>query len=109
MFGTGKVLWLDFGELAELAPVRVNGISLGTIWKDPFAVMADPVLKPGRNEIELNVTNLWVNRLVGDAQPLATQKFTHTNITKYGPNSPLLPSGLFGPVTITATYDVVVK
>ena len=105
MFGRGRVLWLDFGELAELATVRVNGISLGTMWKEPFAVRADTVLKPGKNEIEISVTNLWVNRLIGDAQPSNQQKFTHTNITKYAPNSPLLPSGLFGPVTITSTYD----
>jgi hypothetical protein len=107
MFGKGKALWLDFGELAELASVRVNGTSLGVIWKDPFAVNADAVLRPGKNDIEISVTNLWVNRLIGDAQPSAPQKFTHTNITKYGPDSPLLPSGLFGPVTITATYDVI--
>jgi hypothetical protein len=106
MFGKGKMLWLDFGELAELASVRVNGISLGVIWKNPFTVNVDKVLRPGKNEIEISVTNLWVNRLVGDAQPSAAQKFTQTNITKYRADSPLLPSGLFGPVTINATYDV---
>jgi hypothetical protein len=107
MFGNGKVLWLNFGELAELASVRVNGTSLGVIWKYPFTANATNVLKPGKNEIEISVTNLWVNRLIGDAQPSATQKFTHTNITKYKADSPLLPSGLFGPVTIDASYDVV--
>jgi hypothetical protein len=100
-------LWLNFGELAELASVRVNGTSLGVIWKYPFTANATNVLKPGKNEIEISVTNLWVNRLIGDAQPSATQKFTHTNITKYKADSPLLPSGLFGPVTIDASYDVV--
>jgi len=109
MFGKGRVLWLDFGKLAELATVRVNGISLGTIWKEPFAVNAQTALRPGKNEIELGVTNLWVNRLIGDAQPSIQQKFTHTNITKYGPDSPLLPSGLFGPVTIASTYDVILR
>ena len=109
MFGKGKVLWLDFGDLAELARVRVNGTSLGVIWESPFTVNVASVLKPGRNEIEISVTNLWVNRLVGDAQPSAAQKYTHTNITKYRADSPLLPSGLFGPVTINATYDVALR
>jgi hypothetical protein len=106
MFGPGIHLSLSLGELAELATVRVNGISLGVLWKDPFTVNVDRVLKPGKNEIEISVTNLWPNRLIGDAQPSAALHFTHTNITKYGPNSPLLPSGLFGPVAIHATYDV---
>jgi hypothetical protein len=106
MFGTGRVVWLDFGDLAELASVRVNGTSLGVIWKAPFAVNAGAALKPGMNEIEINVTNLRPNRLIGDAQPGASPKFTHTNITKYGADSPLLPSGLFGPAALNATYDV---
>jgi hypothetical protein len=102
-------LSLSLGELAELATVRVNGVSLGVLWKDPFTVNVDRVLKPGKNEIEISVTNLWPNRLIGDAQPSAAQHFTRTNITKYGPNSPLLPSGLFGPVAIHAIYDVVLR
>ena len=106
MFGEGRVLWLDLGDLAELASIRVNGTWLGTLWKQPFALKPGAALKPGENEIEISVTNLWPNRLIGDAQPSAAQKFTHTNIKKYGPASPLLPSGLFGPVAITATYDV---
>jgi alpha-L-rhamnosidase len=106
MFGTGKILSLDFGELAELASVRVNGTSLGVIWKYPFTVNVASVLRPGKNEIEISVTNLWVNRLIGDAQPSASPKFTRTNITKYHADSPLLPSGLLGPVALDMTYDV---
>lgn len=106
MFRQGIRLSLNLGELAELATIRVNGISLGVVWKDPFTVNVDHALKPGKNEIEISVTNLWPNRLIGDAQPSVSQQFTHTNITKYRADSPLLPSGLFGPVTINTSYDV---
>ena len=59
----------------------------------------DQLLKPGTNTIEIEVTNLWPNRIIGDLQPEAKQRFTSTNITAYSAASPLLPSGLIGPVT----------
>jgi hypothetical protein len=58
-------------------------------------------LKAGDNKVEIKVTNLWVNRLIGDAQPGAT-KTTFTTMPFYQATSPLLPSGLLGPVTIKA-------
>jgi hypothetical protein len=56
-------------------------------------------LVPGANDIEIRVTNLWVNRLIGDAQPGA-EKITFTVTPPYTPSAPLRPSGLLGPVRI---------
>ena len=79
----------------------VNGQSLGIVWHTPYRVDATSALKPGKNEITIKATNAWVNRLIGDQQPNAT-KITFTVIHPYKANSPLLPSGLLGPVTIIA-------
>jgi len=57
-------------------------------------------LRPGTNKLEVKVTNLWVNRLIGDQQTNAVKKYTYTTQAFYRANSPLLPSGLLGPVQI---------
>jgi hypothetical protein len=93
-------LWLDLGELKDLAEVIVNGKSLGIVWKHPFRIDVTGALKTGENKIEIKVTNLWVNRLIGDAQPGVTNKITYTTMPFYQANSKLLPSGLLGPVRI---------
>ena len=59
-------------------------------------------VKPGRNTLEVKVADLWVNRLIGDAQPGVTRKITHTFMPTYKPDAPLRPSGLIGPVTLLA-------
>jgi hypothetical protein len=64
----------------------------------PYTVRVDTLLHPGQNLLEVEATNLWPNRIIGDLQPGNTQRYTHTNITKYTADSPLLPSGLIGPV-----------
>ncbi len=100
-FAPGAELWLDLGDVKNLAEVTVNGTSLGILWKAPFRVNVANVLKPGTNKLEVKVTNLWVNRLIGDQQPGALQKYTFTTHNPYKANSPLLPSGLLGPVQVT--------
>jgi hypothetical protein len=62
-------------------------------------VDATSALKPGANEITIKVVNAWVNRLIGDEQPDAT-KYTFADVKPYRANSPLLPSGLLGPVSV---------
>jgi len=96
-----KRLWLDLGEVKNLAELFINGKSLGIIWKKPFRVDVAGVLKKGENELEIKVTNLWVNRLIGDQQPGKDQKYTYIAIKPLQEaDFPLLPSGLFGPVKI---------
>jgi hypothetical protein len=99
-FAGGTELWLDLGSVKNLAEVTVNGRKLALAWKRPFRVNVTGALRPGSNALEVTVTNLWVNRIVGDQQPEATRKYTHTPMAFYAAASPLLPSGLLGPVRV---------
>ena len=98
----GKPLWLDLGEVRELAEVRVNGKVAGTAWHAPYRVDIGAVARPGLNRLEVRVANLWVNRMIGDAQPGATP-VTWTGLSPYRADSPLLRSGLIGPVRLLGT------
>jgi hypothetical protein len=102
-FKPGARLWLDLGDVKNLAEVTVNGQALGTLWKAPFRIDATSALKPGANTLEIKVANLWVNRLIGDKQPGVTKTYTYTAVEFYKADSPLLPSGLLGPVRIMKT------
>jgi hypothetical protein len=97
---TGAQLWLDLGDVENIAKVAVNGKDLGMVWKTPFQINVTDAIVPGRNQIEVQVTNLWVNRMIGDQQPWALKKYTFTDFTPYKADSPLLPSGLLGPVRL---------
>jgi hypothetical protein len=59
---------LDLGAVYDVANVRINGKTGGTRWTPPFALDITPLLKAGDNVIEVEVTNRWVNRLMGDAK-----------------------------------------
>jgi hypothetical protein len=96
----GTQLWIDLGSVKNLAEVIINGTSLGIVWKTPFRINITDAVKQGENTLEIKVTNLWVNRLIGDQQPGVTKKITYTTMPFYRANSPLLPSGLLGPVKI---------
>lgn len=91
---------LDLGEVREIARVRLNGRDLGVLWKKPFRVPLAGTAKTGWNDLEIDVTNLWPNRLIGDQRLPPEQRLTRTNITKWTADSPLQPSGLLGPVTV---------
>jgi hypothetical protein len=95
----GQPLWLDLGEAREVAEVLVNGLSAGYAWHAPYRVDVRGMVKPGRNRLQVRVANLWVNRLIGDAQPGA-QKVTWTALPTYRADAPLRRSGLIGPVTL---------
>ncbi|MBV9182347.1 MAG: glycoside hydrolase, partial [Acidobacteria bacterium] len=98
-FHNGHRLWLDLGEVRNLAEVTLNGKKLGQTWHPPYRIDVTSALRPGRNEVTIEVVNAWVNRLIGDQQPGATE-LTFADVKPYKANSPLLPSGLLGPVTI---------
>ncbi len=101
-FSNGSHIWIDLGEVKNLADVTVNGKDLGVVWHAPYRVDVTSALKPGTNEVTIAVTNAWVNRLIGDQQPGAT-KYTYADVKPYRADSPLLPSGLIGPVRFTMT------
>ena len=99
-FVSGARLWLDLGNVKNLAEVKVNGRRWARSGRAPFRVDATEALKPGPNTLEIKVANLWVNRLIGDKQPGAAKTTTYTAVEFYKADSPLLPSGLLGPVRI---------
>lgn len=104
----GRVL-LKLADLHEICTIRINGKDAGTIWSMPYELDITDELKPGKNFIQLNVTNLWPNRIIGDAQPGNQHRYTHTNIRKYTKDSPLLLSGIIGPVVLEIKPDVQVR
>lgn len=98
---TGARLMLDLGEVKDMANVTVNGRRIErTAWKPPFSVDITELVRPGNNTIEVKVTNMWTNRMIGDLQPGA-KRHSFTNFEKlFTKDSPLLPSGLLGPVRL---------
>jgi hypothetical protein len=127
----GRVLSLDLGKVKNFARVRLNGRDLGILWKAPFRVDVTGIAKPGANILEVEVTNLWPNRLIGDEQEPPevdyrpsgeirtlpkwliegkpkpkSKRYTFATWRFYSKNSPLLESGLIGPVVIRSAKAV---
>jgi hypothetical protein len=100
---TGKRLYLTLGKVNCLAEVRLNGRSLGVVWCAPWRLEVTEGMKLRDNELEIDVVNLWPNRLIGDAGLPPEKRFTKTNVRTYQAGSPLLPSGLLGPVKLEKT------
>jgi hypothetical protein len=98
-------LFLDLGVVKNIASVRLNGNDLGIIWTAPWRVDITRFVKPRENVLEIEVTNLWVNRLIGDAALPPEKRFTQTNI-ELKKDAPLLSSGLLGPVAIQAEKGI---
>ena len=117
-------LFLDLGLVKNIAKVWLNGHDLGTIWTSPWQVNVSGVLKQGKNELKIEVTNLWVNRLIGDEQKVndgivngqwpewllkgkkrPSDRYTFTTYPHYTKDTPLLESGLLGPVHIIQVLD----
>ena len=99
-FKPGASIAIDLGDVKNLAELSVNGNKIGVLWHAPFRADITSALHPGSNEITVKITNLWVNRLIGDQQPDAKMKYTFADVKPYKANSPLLPSGLLGPVQL---------
>jgi hypothetical protein len=98
-----KKTLLNLGALNSLARVELNGRDLGVVWCAPWQMAVPPgLLKPAGNELRIRVANLWPNRLIKDAGLPAPERLTKTTWNPYKPDSPLLPSGLLGPVTLSA-------
>jgi hypothetical protein len=100
----GKRVYLDLGEMYNIAEVYINGQPAGVWWQPPFVHDITSLLKDGENKLLVNVVNLWPNRLIGDASLPEDQRLTQTNIEKFTKDHPLRPSGLVGPVNLKI-YD----
>jgi hypothetical protein len=110
----GRPLRLRLGQVKNIARVSVNGKSLGVVWTDPWSADLTGAVQAGRNDLEIEVTNLWVNRLVGDAARPEEKRLTKTIVRRhpedkslrmphlrgYLATDPLQPSGLIGPVEV---------
>jgi len=120
----GRELLLDLGRVEVMAAVTLNGKDLGVLWKEPYRVDVSQTARPGTNELEVRVTNLWPNRLIGDEQhpddcewngiairrwpdwlvaggerPVE-ERLAFTTWKHWKAGDPLLPSGLIGPVVL---------
>ncbi|MEI8372787.1 MAG: glycosyl hydrolase [Planctomycetota bacterium] len=97
---TAGRLYLDLGEVNNLAAVRLNGKALGVVWTAPWRIEITSAVQPTGNRLEIEVANLWTNRLLFDATLPPDKRLTTTNVTGFKPDMPLLPSGLLGPVRV---------
>jgi hypothetical protein len=117
-----KRVFLELGDLAEIAEVTLNGKRLGLTWLPPYRLEISEAMKPGTNQLEIRVANLWANRLNGDSLLPEAKRFTRSNLDRIqtdptsdssygrvpgGPTRPvytelppLMKSGLFGPVRL---------
>jgi len=112
-------LYLDLGVVKDMARVRLNGVDLGVVWTAPWRVDITDHLRKGDNELDIEVVNRWPNRLIGDERrpddgikdgkwpewltkglPRTSGRYTFTTYRHYTKDSPLLPSGLLGPVRV---------
>jgi hypothetical protein len=95
----GERMYIDLGQVCDLAEVYVNGTFCGTAWKQPYRVDVTDALKSGDNQLEIKVANTWPNRLIGDEQPGAI-RVAWTDSRAYRAEDPLRPAGLLGPVCL---------
>jgi hypothetical protein len=128
----GAELWLDLGDVKNFAEVSLNGRDSGVLWKPPFRVNITAAAKPGVSHLVVKVTNLWPNRVIGDEQlppdcewdgdhlkawpqwlldgkPSPTGRLTFTTWHHLKKDSPLLASGLLGPVTLRTAEIIPAK
>jgi hypothetical protein len=118
---SAQPLWIDLGEVNCMAQVSLNGVELGTLWTAPWSLEVKNSAKEGENLLEIKVVNLWSNRLIGDEKfpsdgisnhkwpewllenkARVSQRITFATYNFYKKDSPLLRSGLIGPVRIVA-------
>jgi hypothetical protein len=96
-------VFLDLGEVANLAEVTVNGRPCGVAWTRPYRVEITEGLRPGDNRLRIEVTNTWANRLIGDQSLPEGERLTWTTASStLVEGRPLLVAGLLGPVTVVA-------
>ena len=109
LLAENRRLYLDLGEVRDVARVRLNGKELGIFWKAPFRVEITAAAVPGDNRLEIDVANMWINRLTGDLKLPPELRFTRTNETPrekdIGGDEPwhVEPAGLLGPVRLASS------
>ncbi|GAB3577737.1 glycosyl hydrolase family 2 protein [Hymenobacter daeguensis] len=98
-------IYLDLGQIANLAEVQLNGQPVGIAWTAPYRLDVTDALKKGDNQLRIRVTNTWANRLIGDQALPADQRRTWTTAPSPAAGKPLLPAGLLGPVVLSVLSE----
>lgn len=93
-------VWLNVGKVSNMAAVKINGIDFGVIWTAPYKIDITKAIKPGKNRVEIEVTNTWANRITGDQVLPEEKRITKTNAPYRLEGKPILSAGLLGPVTL---------
>lgn len=93
-------IYLDLGEVRDVAEVFINGSSTGILWTKPFALDVTELLEVGENDLRIDITNLWVNRLTLDKELPVQERITKTNVPYDSADYQLQESGLLGPVKL---------
>lgn len=93
-------VWIDLGEIANVADVSVNGISCGVAWTIPYRIEITKAIKPGTNQLTIAVTNTWANRLIGDHALPEKDRISWTTAPYRLDGKPPLKAGLLGPVSV---------
>jgi len=113
-------IYLNLGKVGDIATVKLNDQEVGVFWKPPYIADVTNYVRQGANKLEISVTNLWINRIVGDQQLPVHDRRTNTNLSNItgrysferfsGPveGQYLRVSGLLGPVTLqfSRLYDL---
>ncbi len=100
MLPESEKIIIDLGALTAMAKVTVNGNYAGGVWTAPYRLDISDKVKPGENQLKIEVVNTWVNRIIGDMKLPEEERKTWAPHLPYNAESPLQPSGLFGPVSI---------
>ncbi|MCC4211521.1 glycosyl hydrolase [Leeuwenhoekiella parthenopeia] len=102
-------IFLSLEKAEVFANIKVNDIFIGGLWTAPWELDITDALKAGTNRLEIEVTNLWVNQLIGDSRLEAADKKTWTLNNPYSTANKLMPSGLQGPVKLRLKYPNYLK
>ncbi len=93
-------IYIDLGEVKVIAHVKINGKDAGGIWMFPWMLEINGLLQAGKNTVEIEVANLWRNRLIFDSRLPEKDRYTSTWVSDISPGEKPASSGLLGPVTI---------
>ncbi len=102
---SGRRLCLDLGNVKNLARVRLNDRDLGVVWCAPWCVDVTDAVRAKDNQLEITVVNLWPNRLIGDQSVPQEKRRTWTTWNPFRADTPLLESGLLGPVVLESMHQ----
>jgi alpha-L-rhamnosidase len=105
---------LDLGNVCDSARVKLNGHEVAALWCAPFKIAVGKWLQPGKNVLEVEITNIAANRVRDlDIRKVNWKYFYDANLASLTQRGgldasvwPIRDSGLLGPVTLTAMTPI---